>query len=114
MKRLAILGSTGSIGGQALDVVRSFPGRFEVVGLAGGRNIDLLGEQIDEFRPRLASFDPSVSKREIAGASWLHLEEIACHPVGIQLGVGISGARLHHAACDAGRDVVQAASLQIF
>jgi len=49
MRRILILGSTGSIGTQALDVVRANPGRFEVVGLAGGSRQDLLEEQAAEF-----------------------------------------------------------------
>lgn len=48
-KRVAILGSTGSIGTQALDVVASHPERFEVVGLAAGRNVELLREQAARF-----------------------------------------------------------------
>lgn len=49
---LVILGSTGSIGTQALAVVRRHPGRFRVVGLAaGGANLDLLARQIEEFQP---------------------------------------------------------------
>ncbi len=48
-RRLAILGSTGSIGTQALDVVRAHPDRFEVVALAAGRNVDLLARQAAEF-----------------------------------------------------------------
>ena len=51
MKRIVVLGSTGSIGRQTLDIVRAFPGEFEVVGLAGGHNVDLLREQAAEFRP---------------------------------------------------------------
>jgi 1-deoxy-D-xylulose-5-phosphate reductoisomerase len=50
-KRVAILGSTGSIGRQALDVIARHPERFEVVGLAAGRNVDLLAEQLASFRP---------------------------------------------------------------
>ena len=49
MRRVLILGSTGSIGTQALDVIRANPGRFEVVGLAAGANRDLLEAQADEF-----------------------------------------------------------------
>ena len=45
VKRLAILGSTGSVGRQTLDVVRSFPGEFEVVGLTAGYNLELLAQQ---------------------------------------------------------------------
>lgn len=54
-KRVAILGSTGSIGRQALDVIARHPERFEVVGLAAGRNIDLLGEQVAQFHPRVVA-----------------------------------------------------------
>src|SRR5579863_4409033 len=48
---LCILGSTGSVGTNCLNVVRSLPGRFRVVSLAAGRNVDLLARQIVEFRP---------------------------------------------------------------
>jgi len=51
-KALSILGSTGSIGVNTLEVVRQFPNRFGIVGLAAGRNISLLCEQIKEFQPR--------------------------------------------------------------
>ncbi|MDA1256669.1 MAG: 1-deoxy-D-xylulose-5-phosphate reductoisomerase [Chloroflexi bacterium] len=50
-KRVVLLGSTGSVGTQTLDVIRAFPDRFQVLGLAAGRNIDLLASQISEFRP---------------------------------------------------------------
>ncbi len=50
-KRVVLLGSTGSVGTQTLDVIRAFPDRFQVMGLAAGRNIDLLASQIAEFRP---------------------------------------------------------------
>lgn len=55
MKRIAILGSTGSVGVNALDVVRHFPGRFQVMGLAAGRNTALVLEQAREFRPNIVS-----------------------------------------------------------
>ena len=51
MKEIVILGSTGSIGKQTLDVVRSHPDKFSVKGLACGSRIDVLLEQIIEFRP---------------------------------------------------------------
>jgi 1-deoxy-D-xylulose-5-phosphate reductoisomerase len=64
MRRLAILGSTGSIGVQALDVVARFPGRFEVVALAAGRNVERLAEQVRAFRPRLvAAADPAAAAK---------------------------------------------------
>jgi 1-deoxy-D-xylulose-5-phosphate reductoisomerase len=51
VKRIVILGSTGSIGTQALDVVRQHPDRFKVVGLTTHTNIEKLREQIEEFQP---------------------------------------------------------------
>jgi len=55
MKRLAILGSTGSIGVNTLDIVSQFPERFEVVSLSAGLNTDLLKRQTLRFRPKLIS-----------------------------------------------------------
>lgn len=54
MNKIAILGSTGSIGTQALDVIRSYPERFSVVALTANTQIDLLEKQINEFMPPLA------------------------------------------------------------
>ena len=53
VKRIAILGSTGSIGRQALDIIRAFPARFQVSGLAAGKNIKLLAQQLEEFKPEM-------------------------------------------------------------
>lgn len=59
MKRIAILGSTGSIGRNALQVVRHLKSRFQVVALAARENIDLLEQQVLEFQPTLiAVFNP--------------------------------------------------------
>lgn len=55
MKKLTILGSTGSIGKNTLEIVRQFPEHFQVIGLGAGRNIELLREQIVTFKPRIAS-----------------------------------------------------------
>lgn len=55
MKKIAVLGSTGSIGTQTLDVISREPERYEVVGLAAGSNVDLLLKQAREFRPKLVS-----------------------------------------------------------
>ena len=54
-KKLAILGSTGSIGRQCLSVVESLPGRFTVVALAAGSNLDELAAQIERHRPEVVS-----------------------------------------------------------
>ena len=69
MKTLSILGATGSIGCQTLNVVRGFPGSFRIAALSCGRNIDLLEEQIREFCPDLVSVeresDAAVLKRRL-------------------------------------------------
>jgi 1-deoxy-D-xylulose-5-phosphate reductoisomerase len=54
-KRIALLGSTGSIGRQTLDVVRAFPEQFQVVALAARSNVSLLAQQVEEFQPELVT-----------------------------------------------------------
>jgi 1-deoxy-D-xylulose-5-phosphate reductoisomerase len=65
MKRISILGSTGSIGRQCLDVVDSHPGRFEVVALAAGSNVSLIAQQIVRHRPQVVSVDTENAAREL-------------------------------------------------
>ena len=55
MKAITLLGSTGSIGTQTLDIVAQYPDRFRIVGLAAGRNIQMLAQQIRQFRPAIAA-----------------------------------------------------------
>ena len=55
MKKISILGSTGSVGSSTLAVVDSFPDDLRVVGLAAGGNIELLAQQIERYRPELVS-----------------------------------------------------------
>ena len=55
MKRISLLGSTGSIGQSTLSVVEKFPDRFKVVALAAGNNIELLEKQVRRFRPAIVS-----------------------------------------------------------
>jgi len=86
MKRLAVLGSTGSIGRQTLDVVRALPRRFRVVGLAAGQNTDLLAEQINEFKPQFVYYsqvnDDNKKQTRLADieCEFMSLEEVAGHP----------------------------------
>ena len=54
MKKIGILGSTGSIGTQTLDIVRKYPDRLQVSALAAGSNVRLLEEQVREFKPKAA------------------------------------------------------------
>jgi len=60
MKRISLLGSTGSIGVNTLDVIERSPDRFEVCGLSAGSNLDLFVRQVRKFKPRVVSiFDRS-------------------------------------------------------
>lgn len=55
MKKIAILGSTGSIGTQTLDIVRSFPEELQVAALAAGSSVELMEKQVREFHPAIAA-----------------------------------------------------------
>jgi len=85
LKRLAVLGSTGSIGRQTLDVVSALPGCFSVTGLAAGNNLDLLSKQVEEFHPKFVSYasrDKSgdTTRFDASGCRFLSLEDMASHP----------------------------------
>lgn len=85
MKRLSILGSTGSIGRNVLEVVARFPERFQVAGLSAGKNIGLLIEQIERFRPRLVS----VRDERLA----VELKARIPAGLGVEVASGINGCR---------------------
>jgi 1-deoxy-D-xylulose-5-phosphate reductoisomerase len=81
VKKLAVLGSTGSIGRQTLQVVRNLAGRFRVVGLAGGQNTELLSQQIAEFQPEFIYYQPTHhSPLTTPNCTFLLMEAIAAHP----------------------------------
>ena len=115
-KRLVILGSTGSIGRQTLDVVRSLGDRFRVLGLTAGRNVTVLEEQVREFRPRLVWSEdgearPILEPAAGAKARWVSPEEQAAHPDAdlVVVGtVGHAGLLPTLAALRAGKSVVLA------
>ncbi|MDO8472584.1 MAG: 1-deoxy-D-xylulose-5-phosphate reductoisomerase, partial [Dehalococcoidia bacterium] len=90
MKTIALLGSTGSIGRQTLDVVRAFPGEFRVVALAAGSNIDLLMKQVEEFGPGAVS-SPSLGKHPEAMRKLSSLRVDVCS---LEEMAGLSGVDL--------------------
>jgi 1-deoxy-D-xylulose-5-phosphate reductoisomerase len=109
-KRLVVLGSTGSIGRQTLDVVRALPGRFRVIGLAAGKNLDLLAEQVSEFKPeyinyKLVGGNEKETRNRLGafGSVYLSLEDLArlanmdiiviATPGGIGLGATLAAVR---------------------
>jgi len=81
LKRIAVLGSTGSVGRQTLEVAQLFPDRFQVVGLGAGNNVSLLAEQVRQFKPGLISFQGTGNTVDFSPPpSLLSLEELASHP----------------------------------
>jgi 1-deoxy-D-xylulose-5-phosphate reductoisomerase len=118
VRRITVLGSTGSIGRSALDVVRHYPGRFEIVGLGAGSNVERLAAQVAEFRPkRVAVADEAAAdalRRLVPGTEvWAGpegLQRLAAEPVDIVLCaiVGAAGLRPLLSALDAGNGVAVA------
>ncbi|MBM4433380.1 MAG: 1-deoxy-D-xylulose-5-phosphate reductoisomerase, partial [Chloroflexi bacterium] len=87
VKQIAVLGSTGSIGQQTLDVVRALPNKFRVIALAAGANIELLTKQIEEFQPKFVYYlsDDSREGKDIkrfagTGCQFMAMEDIASYP----------------------------------
>ncbi len=78
VKKIVVLGSTGSIGQQTLEVVQNFPEQYTVVGLAGGKNTALLLRQITQFRPLLAYSAADCKLPSVT--SFATMEEMASHP----------------------------------
>ncbi|HWI40155.1 MAG TPA: 1-deoxy-D-xylulose-5-phosphate reductoisomerase, partial [Verrucomicrobiae bacterium] len=121
MKKLSILGSTGSIGTSTLDIVRAHPDRFRVLALTAGGNLELLGRQIQEFAPEVAAVLTEEGARELTGmlgpcrTEILHGAEglIAAATVGgadtvVAAIVGAAGLIPTAAAIQAGKDVALA------
>jgi 1-deoxy-D-xylulose-5-phosphate reductoisomerase len=117
VKKVAILGSTGSVGVQALDVVSRFPDRFEVVGLAAGRNAARLADQVRRFRPKVISIADEGAAHQLeqlvpAGTEVLCGEAgavgVASHP-GVEFVLaaisGGAGLRSTAAAVEAGKSI---------
>lgn len=67
MKRLAILGSTGSIGQSTLSIVDQFPERYSVASLAAGRNVDEAFAQASRWRPKMVSMATGELAGKLAG-----------------------------------------------
>ena len=115
-KRVLVLGSTGSIGRQTLDVIRANPGAFTVVGLAAGRDVDALAAQIAEFKPQAAyCIDGGAAKRLAAGTRIFSGDDGLTQLVGevdadiTVVGTpGMAGARPTMAALARGQDVALA------
>jgi 1-deoxy-D-xylulose-5-phosphate reductoisomerase len=122
VKKIAILGSTGSIGRQCLSVVESLPGRFAVVALAAGANLEELAAQVVKHRPSLVSVADAQRGGELAARlraaghaplpeiQWGRegLESVATHPeadIVVSAAVGVVGLEATYAAVRGGKQV---------
>lgn len=117
---ISLLGSTGSIGTQTLDIAGEYADRFDVVGLAAGRNIELLAEQVKKFQPKLVAISsaedvPALKELLVDAPSQPEIMigvegqcAVASHPdieavvTGI---VGCAGLTPTCAAIEAGKDI---------
>jgi 1-deoxy-D-xylulose-5-phosphate reductoisomerase len=121
MKRIAILGSTGSIGRSTLSVVESFPDRFQIITLAAGRNLDLAFEQTKRWEPEVVSVaseaDAHALKTKLKSAGINGIEvthgpagnvKVATHPdvdFVVSAIVGVAGLEATYEAVCAGKSV---------
>jgi len=121
MKRISILGSTGSIGRSTLSVVETYPERFEVIALAAGRNIEAAFEQARRWKPQLLSvadeqdaetLRTQLRKAGLAGISIVHgsagTVQVASHAETdfvVSAIVGVAGLEATYEAVRAGKTV---------
>src|SRR5580693_1408289 len=127
MKPISILGSTGSIGRQCLDVVASNPGKFQVVAIAAGHNVKLAAEQAQKYHPQIISVASEAAAKEICailkskrennhpqseilfGAEGM--ERVATHPEAetiVSAAVGVVGLPATYKAIEAGKHIALA------
>ncbi len=121
MKRIAILGSTGSIGRSTLSIVESYPDRFQVATLAAGNNVDAVYEQALRWKPRVVSLakerDADSLRKKLAVAGLFDIEvvhgsagtvRVATHPdvdFVVSAIVGVSGLEATYEAVKSGKSV---------
>lgn len=122
MKRISVLGSTGSIGTQTLEVVRQNKDELEVFALSAGTNVNLIEKQIREFMPKIAAMGDEKAAEELRGrisdlsgvkvlAGMDGLLEMASDPgydILVTAIVGMIGIRPTIAAIEAGKDIALA------
>ncbi|MFC1770764.1 1-deoxy-D-xylulose-5-phosphate reductoisomerase [Candidatus Margulisiibacteriota bacterium] len=87
MKKVSILGSTGSVGRQTLEIIDNFPQDFQIIGLAAGNNVRLLKDQIIKFKPQAVSINNPNAKKEIESflKSNNQKAEVVCSNEGLKI-----------------------------
>ncbi len=127
MKRISILGSTGSIGRQTLDVVDAHPGKFQVVALAAGSNVQLAAEQAAKFQPSVVAVGTEAGAKELCAALKSQsrnagpipevlfgpegLDRVATHPdaeIVVSAAVGVVGLPATYKAIQLGKHIALA------
>ena len=104
MKKIAILGSTGSIGTQALEIIRNNPDKYEAVALSCGRNTELLKKQIEEFNPRMVYCESDSSLNKNAD-SLIDIATMDDADIVLNSLMGMRGLEPTLAAIEKGRDI---------
>lgn len=115
-RKLVILGSTGSIGVNALKLVDQYPDRFEVTALSAAKNTELLAQQIAKYKPKRAAIADAAAAKTLSGSCNVlsgetGLTEVAASPEAdlvINAVVGFAGVKPTLAAINAGKDVALA------
>ncbi|KUK81853.1 MAG: 1-deoxy-D-xylulose 5-phosphate reductoisomerase [Pelotomaculum thermopropionicum] len=122
MKKIVVIGSTGSIGRQVLEVVKNLPGKFKVVGLGAGKNWRLMWEQIREFRPSAVALNGEAEVNNLSSliavsrgpelfAGRRGMEKLAVLPEADLVVVAVTGAAgiyPTYAAISAGKNIALA------
>ncbi len=104
MKNIAILGSTGSIGTQALEIIRQNPGIFKAVALSCGKNTELLKQQIEEFKPEMVYCEADSSLNKNAD-SIIDIATMDDADMVLNSMMGMRGLEPTLAAIEAGKDI---------
>src|SRR5580700_11585251 len=127
MKRISILGSTGSIGRQCLDVVATNPGKFQIVAIAAGQNVKLASTQVQQCHPQIVSVATEEAAKELCEALKSPrekltpqpeilfgpegMERVATHPeaeVVVSAAVGVVGLPATYKAIEQGKHIALA------
>ena len=81
MKKIALIGSTGSIGRQVLNVVRRHSQKFNIVSLSAGSNVNLLRSQIKEFNPKVATCGVEFDTKDFKNCSFYFGDQAFCDAI---------------------------------
>ena len=89
MKAISLLGSTGSIGTQTLAIVAQYPEQFKIVGMAAGRNIELLAQQIRQFQPEIVAIGDEAQLPDLQAA----IADVDRQPIMLAGAAGVTSRR---------------------